>query len=59
MPRGVALIAVLLLAILAGIAATVGLLWPRGSDTARELAVFTGGDPERGKRALARYGCPS
>jgi cytochrome c len=59
MPRGVALIAVLLLVILAGIAATVGLLWPRDLDTARELAVFTGGDPERGKRALTRYGCPS
>jgi hypothetical protein len=59
MPRGVALLTVLLLLIVAGIAATVGLLWPRELDTARELVAFTGGDPDRGKRAMAKYGCPT
>lgn len=59
MPRGVALIAALLLLILAGIAAAVALSWPRELDPARELAVFTGGDAERGRQTLAQYGCPT
>lgn len=59
MPRSVALIAGLLLLILAGIATAVGVFWPRELDPAPELVAFTGGDPERGRQALARYGCPT
>jgi cytochrome c1 len=59
MPRGVTLIAGVLLLSLAGIAAAVGLLWPRELDPAPELVAFTGGDPERGRQALARFGCPT
>jgi cytochrome c1 len=57
MPRGVILLAGLLLLILAGIAVAVGVLEPTERDTARELATFTGGDPKRGQKALLRYGC--
>ena len=57
MPRGVALFAVALLLVVAGIGAGVGLLGLRDLDPARELVAFTGGDPNRGRQALARYGC--
>jgi cytochrome c1 len=59
MPRGVVLLTLLLLLVLAGIGATVGLLWPRELDPAPELAAFTGGDPERGRQVLGQYGCPA
>jgi cytochrome c len=59
MPRGVALSATALLLVLAGIGAAVGLLGPRDLDPARELVAFTGGDPDRGRQALAQYGCPT
>jgi cytochrome c len=59
MPRGIALTAGLLLLILAGIATAVGLFWPRELDPARELVAFTGGNPERGRQTLGRYGCPT
>jgi cytochrome c2 len=57
MPRGVALSAVALLLVLAGIGAAVGLLRPHDLDPAREFVAFTGGDPDHGRQALAQYGC--
>jgi cytochrome c len=59
MPRGVVLLASLLLLMLIGIAAVAGLLRPIKPDPTRELAVFTGGDPERGKETLRQSGCPT
>jgi cytochrome c len=58
-PRGVALLAVFLLLVLASIATAVGLFWPRDLDPAPELVVFTGGDPARGRQFLGQYGCPA
>lgn len=57
MPRGVALLAVLLLLILSAIAAAVGLLGPSDLDPARELVVVTGGDPDRGRETIRKNGC--
>jgi cytochrome c len=59
MPRGVVLLAALLLLMLIGIAGMAGLLRPNDPDATRELAVFTGGDPERGKETLRQSGCPT
>ena len=59
MPRGVALLAILLLLILIGIAAAVGLHGPSDPDPARELVAFTGGDPDRGKETIRQNGCPT
>jgi cytochrome c len=59
MPRGVVLLAGLLLLVLAGMVAAVGLLAPRERDPARELMAFTGGDPARGKEAIRQKGCPT
>ena len=59
MPRGMVLLAALLLLILIGIAGVAGLLRPNEPDPARELAVFTGGNPERGKETIRQNGCPT
>jgi cytochrome c len=59
MPRGVVLFASLLLLALIGTAAVVGLLRPSDSDATGELAVFAGGDPERGKEMIQQSGCPA
>jgi len=59
MPRGVVLLAGLLLLVLAGIVTAVGLLVPRDLDPARELMAFTGGDPARGKEMTRQKGCPT
>jgi cytochrome c1 len=59
MPRGVVLLAGLLLLMLIGVAAIAGLLRSGESKASRELVVFTGGDPERGKEAVRQKGCPS
>jgi len=56
LPRGVLLLASLVLLIVAGIVAGVALLRSSARELAPELAV-AGGDPERGKQALVRYGC--
>jgi cytochrome c2 len=55
----VALLAILLLLILIGIAAAVGLRGPSDPDPARELVAFTGGDPDRGKETIRQNGCPT
>jgi cytochrome c len=57
MPRGVVLLAGLLLLILGGIAAAVAVLRPQ--DPVRELLTFTGGDAERGKQAIRQNACPT
>jgi cytochrome c len=59
MPRGVVLLAGLLLLMLIGMAAIAGLLRPNDSNPTRELVVFTGGDPERGKETIRQKGCPT
>ena len=59
MPRGMVLLAALLLLILIGIAGVAGLLRPNEPDPARELAVFTGGNPERGRETIRQNGCPT
>jgi cytochrome c len=59
MPRGVVLIACLLLLILGGIATAVAVLRPHGVNPARELMTFTGGDAERGKQAIRQNACPT
>jgi cytochrome c1 len=59
MPRGVVLLAGLLLLMLIGMAAVAVLLRRNDSDPTRRLAVFTGGDPERGKETIRQKGCPS
>jgi cytochrome c len=59
MPRGVVLLAGLLLLMLIGMAAFAGLLRPNDPEPTRELAVFTGGDPERGKESIRQKGCPT
>jgi cytochrome c len=56
-PRGVALLAGLLLLILGGIATAVAVLRPQ--DPARELMTFTGGDAARGKETIRRNACPT
>ncbi len=58
MPRGVVLLASLLLLTLIGIAAVAGLLRSNASDPTRTLAVTTGGDPVRGKETIRQNGCP-
>jgi cytochrome c len=58
-PRGVALLAILLLLILSAIVAAVGLRGPSEPDPARELAVLTGGDPDRGRETIRQNGCPT
>jgi cytochrome c2 len=57
MPRGVALLAGLLLLILGGIATAVAVLRPQ--DPVRELLTFTGGDAERGRQAIRQNACPT
>jgi cytochrome c len=57
MPRGVVLLAGLLLLILSGIATAVAVLRPQ--DPARELLTFTGGDAERGRHAIRQNACPT
>jgi cytochrome c len=57
MPRGVVLLASLLLLALIGMAAVVGVLRPGDSDATGGLSVFTGGDPERGKETIRQSGC--
>jgi cytochrome c len=59
MPRGVILLASLLLLTLIGMAAVAGLLRPNRPEAARELTVFTGGDPARGRETIRAKGCPS
>jgi hypothetical protein len=59
MPRGMVLLAALLLLILIGIAGVAGLLRPNEPDPTRELAVFTGGNPERGRETIRQNGCPT
>jgi len=59
MPRGVLLLTLFLLVILGGIAMAVGLFWPRELDPAPELMAIARGDPERGRNALGKYGCPT
>jgi cytochrome c len=56
-PRGVALLAGLLLLILGGIATAVAVLRPQ--DPVRELMTFTGGDPARGKETIRQNACPT
>jgi cytochrome c len=58
-PRGVVILAGVLLLILAGIATAVGVLVPRELDPARELTAFTGGDPARGQELIRQKGCPT
>jgi hypothetical protein len=55
----VALLAILLLLILSAIVAAVGLRGPSEPDPARELAVLTGGDPDRGRETIRQNGCPT
>jgi cytochrome c2 len=57
MPRGVLLLAGLLLLGVATALAAIGLLVPPQRDSASELGQLVGGDPERGKDALRRNGC--
>ena len=59
MPRGMVLLVALLLLKLIGIAGVAGLLRPNEPDPTRELAVFTGGNPERGKETIRQNGCPT
>jgi cytochrome c len=59
MPRGMVLLAALLLLILIGIAGVAGLLRPNEPNPTRELAVFTGGNPERGRETIRQNGCPT
>jgi cytochrome c1 len=59
MPRGVVLLASLLLLTLIGMAAVAGLLRPNQPEAAREPAVFTGGDPQRGRETIREKGCPT
>ena len=59
MPRGVVLLAAVLLLILVGIAAAVGLRGRSDPELARELAAFTGGDPDRGRETIRQHGCPT
>ena len=59
MPRGVVLLAGLMLLILVGIAAAVGLRGRSGADLERELAALTGGDPDRGRETIRQHGCPT
>jgi cytochrome c1 len=59
MPRGVVLLACLLLLILAGIATAVALFRRSDLDPGRELMAFTGGDPDRGKETTRQKGCPT
>jgi cytochrome c len=59
MPRGVVLLAALLLLMLIGVAVVAGLFRPNESDPTRALALFTGGDPERGKQTIRQSGCPT
>jgi cytochrome c len=59
MPRGVVLLAGLLLLALIGTTAGVGLLRSNVSDATRELVVVAGGDPERGKKTIRQSGCPT
>jgi cytochrome c len=59
MPRGVVLLAGLLLLMLIGVAVVAGLLRSGESNASRELVVFTGGDPERGKETIRQNGCPT
>jgi cytochrome c1 len=59
MPRGVVLLAGLLLLILIGVAVVAGLLRSGKSNASRELAVVTGGDPERGRETIRQKGCPT
>jgi hypothetical protein len=54
MPRGGVLLAALLLLMLIGVAVVAGLFRPNESDPTRALALFTGGDPERGKQTIRR-----
>jgi cytochrome c len=56
MPRGVGLVAGLLLLILAGIATAVGLLGPAERNPPPQLMV-AGGDPTRGEQVIRRSGC--
>jgi hypothetical protein len=58
-PRGVVLLATLLLLILTGIVAGVGLRGQSDPDPARELTAFTGGDPDRGRETIRQNGCPT
>jgi cytochrome c2 len=58
MPRSVALLAGLLLLMLIGVAGVAGLLRSGESNALRELVVFTGSDPERGKQTIRQKGCP-
>jgi mono/diheme cytochrome c family protein len=59
LPGGVVLLATLLLLILTGIVAGVGLRGPSDPDPARELTAFTGGDPDRGRETIRQNGCPT
>jgi cytochrome c len=55
--RGMLLLAMLFLLILAGIVTAVAWLRPTEPDLTPRRVAFTGGDPDRGRQALARYGC--
>jgi cytochrome c len=57
LPQGVLILTSVLLLIAAGIVTAVGLLRSGERDPALEPVALTGGDPERGERALARHGC--
>jgi cytochrome c2 len=59
MPRGVVLLAALLLLMLIGIVGVVALLRPNEPDRTGELAIFIGGNPERGKETIRQEGCPT